>query len=222
MRILVYILVLNIFSCRHDIADTALDGGSWSEQQKEGIKKLELAPRDFVTWIKSEKNGFYKTQIQNGLVVSVLYRPTPFMVCVQERKESMSQALYNRKAQDFENMLYFSLQLELPEQGGDLLKYQLPDSASLHQRVQYYSFDVSKDIILLQDEQKIPCVMHHFERTFGISPKLTLMLAFSRKDVDFTKNFVFRFKDVIFDKGVFNLQYSKDVLETYPKLILNG
>ncbi|MGZ5485735.1 MAG: hypothetical protein ACXWFB_07490, partial [Nitrososphaeraceae archaeon] len=74
-----------------------------------------------------------------------------------------------------------NLEIDIDNFNEELLHYKLDENAevSFNQRVEYYSFKMQKDInIVIAEKDTVPCVLYHFERSYGVSPKNNFMLGF--------------------------------------------
>lgn len=208
-----------LLSCKPDHDTSNFDVYTLTEKQKREIQETELKPREFVDWIKDEKNGFYRSKIINDIRFSVLYKPIPYIICMEERKDEIYDSIYQYKQSTLQDLVYFTLEISsVNQQAGELLKYNLSTSEEYQNRINYYAFEISKDIKLVQDNNEINCAMSHFERTFDVAPIARIMVAFDKKALDSSKNFVFKYTDSIFEKGIIKITFSGDQLNTLPKL----
>lgn len=96
----------------------------------------------------------------------------------------LSQTQFDSLVKNYDSLLFFNLEISIDNFTDDILKYNLGgDLETNYSRiVEYYSFKMQKDICLVQnDKDTIPCVLYHYERNYGVSPKTNVMLGFKPK-----------------------------------------
>ena len=77
--------------------------------------------------------------------------------------------------------------------------------------VEYFSYYVNKDMKLVINEDTIMCSMVNFERTYGVSPELTLNVFFrmdNNRQLYNEKTFVFN--DLFFGSGIVKFRIEKE------------
>jgi hypothetical protein len=97
-----------------------------------------------------------------------------------------TQASFDSMVKDYEGQLYFNLEVSIDHFNEEILHYKMDPSAggAFEERVNYYSFNMQKDIcIVIAEKDTIPCTMYHYERNYGISPKNNFMLGFETKQL---------------------------------------
>lgn len=96
----------------------------------------------------------------------------------------ISQTQFDSLVKNYDSLLFFNLEISIDNFTDDILKYNLGgDMETNYSRlVEYYSFKMQNDICLVQNEKDtIPCVLYHYERNYGISPKTNVMIGFKPK-----------------------------------------
>lgn len=177
----------------------------------------ELDPSAYVKWIKNPDNGLVKAKTIDKMIFSVLYKPSEYLLCQEERSNEISTKTYNQKLPDYSDLYYFDLKIEIEGGQGELLKQDASGSEDYDKRVKYYSFGLLHDITMVQNGDTIPCAMTHFERAFDITPYACFQIAFPKqksKEGDLTIIFI----DKIFGKGILKFFFNKDILSHLPKL----
>ena len=63
-------------------------------------------------------------------------------------------------------------------QGTEFLRTGISDISQYHRRLEYYTSHVQRDLKLVVGSDTLDCSLSHFERTYGVAPYNTLVLAF--------------------------------------------
>ena len=97
-----------------------------------------------------------------------------------------TQVQFDSIIRNYDSLLFFNLQISIDNFNDDLLKYNLQGDAEYNysQLIEYYAYKMQKDVCIVQNEKDtIPCVLYHYERSFGISPITNIMLGFKPKTI---------------------------------------
>ncbi len=222
IKLYAYTLLILFTSCKREenISYSVLENNSPFESEKaELIKKTELSPEEYTSWIKSEENHFFKTKEMNDVYFKLFYRPIPYIICNELKSSNISSKVYDIREQELEGYEHFILEIGLTEPiQADLLKHKISSSDEYQQRVQYLAYQVANDIQIIQNSIVIKPHMTHFERTFDVSPNIKIILAFQTAQLNVSKEFTFQFEDQIFQKGIIKITFEENTLNVLPKL----
>lgn len=201
------------------------DEGSFNKASKMGdTNKLFLfssllIPSELVRWVQAEANGFRQTKTLDEIDFVLQYKPSAYLVCQELKSDSIPKKLYQEKLKQYTGIHYFELKIRLNNEMNELLKHKIKSSQDYKNRVEYYSFNMCKDLCLVVGSDTIPCTHFHFERSFEASPNSTFLVGFpinerTRKIDELT----FVYRERIFEKGVVKFTFNINKLVNIPKL----
>jgi hypothetical protein len=214
-HIIVVLSVLLVWQCGK--TKRALDLGFENGMTGNEVTIDELRPADYVAWVREPENGLVKEKEVGEMKFAMLFKPVDYMICQEERKNEIQALAYQEKLADLGDLEYYDLKIELKNGQEELLKHNLASPQQYTKRVEYYSFEMQKDIVLMNGSDSIPCAMLHFERAYDISPYATFLLAFP-KQKSTNENRTIIFRDRVFEKGTLKFQFNKKDLNLIPKL----
>lgn len=178
--LLVVAFCLMEMSCseKSRIHDTSESIPSVAEEQN--YSETSLSPGEYVQWFKGNHNHLQKSQNVNGVKYTLSYRTPEFLALMQQQNENITKSELDSAMQDFSDLVQFRLQIEVPGSGQEFLKYNLTSESDYESRVNYYAFEMQKDIFLKTEKgDSIPCSIYHFERSYGASPSSVFLIAFA-------------------------------------------
>ncbi|MBL4756018.1 MAG: hypothetical protein JKY52_20795 [Flavobacteriales bacterium] len=132
----------------------------------------------YETWVESEENGLRKSKPVGNYQYSIQYRPWSYIAKRELRDESYDETKMKKKIHEMDELQYFSLRIALRKDEGDVLRSGLYGEGEYEERIAYLNGHINKDIFLLDGGDTLSCVLHHFERNFGIAPYLNVSLGF--------------------------------------------
>jgi hypothetical protein len=115
-------------------------------------------------------------------------------------------------------MSYFKFRIGKSEGTGELLKYNLSSAQEYTNRLNYISFEMQKDIFLIQDKDTVYPGLYHYERVFEVAPYATIVLAFDNEKFKPENEFTIVYNDRLFKKGYIKYNYKAGQLIDLPKI----
>lgn len=173
---------------------------------------------DYVQWVQNSENGFRKEKVIDDLTFFVQYKPYEYIVSVEERKEEISDTLLKSKIAEINDMQYYDFKISLNEGAGELLKYQLASPQEYAERVNYFAFNMQKDIQLAEGNDTLPCTLYHFERAYDAAPSSTFLLGFPLSENKSQQEKTLLVYDRTFNKGMLKFTFRKKDLKNLPKI----
>lgn len=181
----------------------------------------QLAPKEYVQWMQDIDNGIKKEKTIDDITFSIQYKPSEYIICIEEKKDQLSDSIVKKKQEELCDMEYYDFTIALAEAQGELLKHDLTTIAEYDERVQYFAFEMQKDIKLIEDGDTIPCSLFHFERTYDIAPYSKFLLGFVKGKNTEPEERILTFYDKVFDKGLIKFTYTNEDFNNIPKLKTN-
>ena len=195
-----------------------------SEQEEEesvetkNYTKDNMTVQEFLTWCGDKNNKFNKSKDIADIRFNLSYLPTPCMAFLELRTESYDFPKFQEACNHYSDMTYFNFQLEVIDGSGELLKYKLQSPAQYDERVKYTSFEMQKDIYLVQGKDTLLPGLFQFERIFEVAPYSKIMLAFDNKKFNKDREFTIIYNDKLFEKGFVKFNYKNKQLINLPNI----
>jgi hypothetical protein len=210
----VFLWAVSVVSCNFSGGESAES----SEAGKSSNANLKLSPGEYVKWVKNKENGLRKEKTIDDVTFSLQYKPYPYIVCLEQKKNTIADTLLKKRVSEIDNMQYYDLVISLKSAQCELLKYKIGSADDYQNRVKYFSFDMQHDIRLVDGGDTLPCALYHFERIYDIAPYCTFLLGFplDKNHADAEKTLVYY--DRIFGKGTIKFTYVKNEINNTPKL----
>jgi hypothetical protein len=194
------------------------DGAESSYIAVKGDKDVSLDAGSYVSWFRSQEHGFKKRKTLNDLTYFLQYKSPEYIALIESHGEGIKKDSVEKRSKELQGLIYFDFSISLKGGQDELLKYQINSPADYQERVKYMSFDMQKDIKLVQDKDTISCGLYHFERIYDIGPYSNYLLAFDSKGIDLNKELTFVFNDKVFHNGLVKFTFSGGKLIYLPKL----
>ncbi|PCJ87069.1 MAG: hypothetical protein COA57_05165 [Flavobacteriales bacterium] len=192
----------------------------------ESCGKKQLKPMQYINYVENDNNGLKVVRKMGDYVLTAQYEPYKYLALKELKKTNMTLPEINEKVNQMGSLQYFTVKMSHRD-GGDFMKRNAAHG-QYNKKVQYLSFGIKNDFKLLYDMDTLECVLHHFERTYGVSPYVTFVLGFgndsgSRKSDsrDLKGNLVLIYDDQLLGIGPIRFSVKKEAIEGMPELMLN-
>ena len=129
---------------------------------------------------------------------------------MQVSKEDFSQIKEN-----YLGLEYYVFRIEAPE---NVLNYQLQANETPQERLNYYAFQMQKDLQLIVGMDTLQCQLFHLEQNSGIAPYLTFSLGFETPKTQTDRKFYYT--DPIFRTEQIELTIKQSAIDAAPSLAL--
>lgn len=105
----------------------------------------------------------------------------------------------------------FTVQLRISRQDGKpVLETNTSSKSEVLEREGYLSFDLAKDVEVEYDGKTVPCLLHHYERNYGLKPSIDVLFQFpALKEIKEDPVFVYR--DQQFGEGLIKIEFDKEL-----------
>lgn len=135
-----------------------------------------LTADQYKTWIELPENGLHVSKTIKDYQFDLQYKPAPYAV-LQEYGVLPSSADFETTRAEIAEMQYYTLRISNVS-GGDLLKDDVSTIDQFSTRLAYFTNEMQNDISLIENGDTLPCLLFHFERTYGVDPRSTFLLGF--------------------------------------------
>lgn len=206
-----------ITACQSDDAVIKKNGTATENTPLQNVG-IEMPLIDFNAWIVAEENNLVKSKSISELNYKMSFVPKECMAFNELKGQEYTQEEFDEAITHYKDMSYFNFKIEVPKEQGELLKYNLSSPQQYNDRINYMSFRMQKDIILVQENDTLFPGIFHFERIFEIAPFATVMLAFDNSKINLEKEFTIIYNDQLFNKGYIKYYYQPNLLIDLPKI----
>lgn len=174
---------------------------------------------EYESWIKKQPKELEKikaTKEFGDITVSLSYIPAENRA-IREVGSIKNQGFASALAEARKLMVY---QLKIShKEGFDLLNTESPVYASYDSRVKYFAFDIQRKLKLSIGNEVKPCIMSHFERTYGSGNNIIVNLAFENEKIsDLKADPIITWDDDFFGIGKINLSIGKNEIKSIPQI----
>ncbi len=162
--------------------------------------------------------GLVSTKEFGKINLSIRYRPIDEMILEENQAGTINDSVYKAGLKKYKNLQYFTFTIssadnnEILDEGNEDTDY--------YKLLDYLSNSIESDFFLIENGDTLPCVLSHYERNFGLSPKNNVSLAFKSNSLgrEFENDKIIAYDDHLFDVGLLHFKFSKENLNKLPIL----
>jgi hypothetical protein len=184
------------------------------------MTRKKLTPLEYVVWVENPDNGLKVERSWDHYKLTLQYEPLEYVTLKDIGKLEVTAAEFNKKKKEFGNYQYYLLTIKDTLGNEELLKSDLNDKNEYYSRVEYFSFEMQKDLLLAEGTDTLNCLLHHFERIYGIAPYATFILAFEKTKHSDESNKTLIYSDRALGIGIAKIKIREENLENIPELVL--
>jgi hypothetical protein len=175
----------------------------------------------YIAWVEDEANGLLVTKTIGTYTFSFQHKPSAYVVLQEEKRTNFSSESWDSLCAEVADMQYYTLRIGI-EGNKDLTRFGLGNDQEYYARQEYLATLMQGDIQLIDGSDTLNCLMYHYERTYGIDPQASIVLAFdNKKSGAASRNKTLYFNDNHFGVGPVMLTISAQSLSQTPELTLN-
>lgn len=181
--------------------------------------KVELPVTEYIQWVESADNGLRVKKTISDYTFEVQYKPLDYVVLQDQKRNNLKPAELVTEKNAISDMQYYTFRIEVPK-GQDANKFGLNGDQEFYARLEYFSLEMQQDLLLIENGDTLPCLMFHYERTYGIDPRATFVMAFpANRNKPADKTFLFSGDRL--GVGPVLITISGNDIKNTPALILN-
>jgi hypothetical protein len=182
-------------------------------------QKQILSIEDYVKWIDNEENVLHVKKTIGEFYVDVQYMTPDYCTAkemgLENARNQDSFKVVRSQKEDLQTIL---LTIGSPQnKDGDLLQFiSASKQTTFNQLVQYFSFAIKDDISLVCDKDTLPCVLHVFERNYGLAPTISIVCSFEKSKRITDKTFIFQ--DKALGIGIVKINFKESDFKNIPTI----
>lgn len=209
---------ITVASCRGKEVQEQLDEQTDDKIEQKNYTEEKLSVQEFATWCADRNNKLSKSKDIADIRFDLSYMPKESMALLELRTEQYDYPKFKETCNHYADMTYFNFKIEVINGSGELLKYKLDSPSQYEARVKYMSFEMQKDIYLIQGKDTLLPGLFQFERIFEVAPYSTVMFSFDNKKFNRNNEFTIVFNDKLFEKGFVKFNYKNKQLINVPNI----
>jgi hypothetical protein len=176
------------------------------------------SPETYVEWVESKDNGLTVDKTISEYTFEVQYNSSEYLALQNLKKENVTAEELRKEKEELEGLQYYTLRIKSGK-NVDLLKAGIHREQEYHERIDYFSFRMQKDLTLVDGKDTLKCVLFHFVRNYGIKPYSDFMLAFEKGAGTGDKTLIY--EDEILGVGTIKIRIQAEDISRIPELVLN-
>lgn len=137
---------------------------------------------EYIHFITDSLNGLRKTVNHDRVFLTAQFQPIDYL-CLLEMAGNIHKMQLNNLREKYEGLVHFKVSIGSTDHETDPLKL-IKNSMAYEDAIIYFSFDIKSDFCLVSNGDTLPCVIHHFDRSYGLRPIIELVLGFPRNEME--------------------------------------
>lgn len=180
----------------------------------------KLPIKDLVRFVKQPENGLVQSKSYRAFNYKVEYKPYELVALEAIPTSNLNSKKFKNIAEEYSKLEYYQIIIS-SQNNMDFLKADLSDDSEFESRVNYYTSQAQKDIRLLIEGDSISCLAYHFERTFGLTPYNTILIAFDNSYIKkHPSNRTIIFNDKALKTGWLKFNFKHGDIQSTPQIQL--
>jgi hypothetical protein len=182
-----------------------------------GCGHKQLSPEDFIRYIDHDARGLIAKETVGDFTVSASYRPWQYEM-IRSVGTSDRAALEQALGRE-DSMQYILLRIESADQKKDVLTLGVADEEEYHKRAAYLTASVQDDIVLVDGNDTLPCIGHHWEQSYGLTHFTSVLFAFESRHPGAGTDKIVVLQDRLFGMGRVRFRIDGRAVQSIPSII---
>lgn len=183
----------------------------------------QLGERQYLAWVEDTENGLKKEKKLDEYQYKVFYKPADYIVfreIINSGTKTIDEQQVQKRREELKNFYQFNFDIVSADGKVSVLQHNLSNQEEHAARVNYFVSHAQQDFILVEGADTMPCVLYHFEQTFGATPLNTISLGFEKKNPNTEGDIQLIFTNRLFNTGEIKFLFPKSTINNIPKLKL--
>lgn len=178
-----------------------------------------LSPIDYVHYVENPDNGLLVSSKINGVKYTLQYQPIDYLVMLELKSFSIPPEIFKEQYDRFKGMEHYVFHVDTKDVESLILKSG-DTSKNKNSLMEYFNFQVQKDIKLVEGSDTIPCGIAECESSMGMLPYYSLVIGFPNREYTGDREFLFTNKRI--GTGEVKLLVKGQSIQNLPKLKMKG
>lgn len=180
----------------------------------------KLDPVSYKEWFRTHKDVVVKKKEIGGYVLEVIHK-TPEYIAIKESGEKLEPEELKTRITELQGMHYFDLRIGM-KNGKDFIEDQNNGREDMYAKLNFFSFEFQKNILLTINGKDYPCDLYHFERSYDLSKARTFVLGFKvpEEEANVLDDRLLTIDTGPLSVGTIKIRFDKKELNTIPELII--
>lgn len=140
-----------------------------------------LSPDAYMAWLNNPSNNLQVVENGDLFEYKIKYHPFEELI-LNEVGTQCTASVLDSLSLEYKALEYYSLKISSSEKLNDVIKTGLTQESEYYERLSYLSYSFQSDIAMVVNQDTSMCALYHFERSYGATPYLQIMLGFENTD----------------------------------------
>ena len=179
----------------------------------------ELEPIEYVNWMEDPENEVCQIYSQNELSLECQYMTPEYSALSHSDPNNIDVQWIESQSNQLSDIQQFRLRFKRDGQS-NFLRDDYTTNLEYNSKTLYLGYEIQHDLMLIQNDDTLPCIMNHHERTYGNTPYETLLVAFEGSTVSGDTEMDLILNDRVLGFGRVKFHYDQSLLVSLPELKL--
>jgi hypothetical protein len=185
-------------------------------------KPTVITPENCIRFVESPGNGLKVKKEINELIFNLQYKPEDYILSKELMNKIITKSELGKRRENLNGFKFFTFWV-INKKGKDPVKSIASSSNEYNKMEEYLASEIQNDFSIVSGNDTLPCALAHYEKAYGLSPCVTLVLSFHDKEVKKPDGNSIRFlyRDHIFGIGNVWMKISGNDLNAIPTVRFN-
>lgn len=175
----------------------------------------KLSSTEYRKWFSDEENGVSPSRTIGEFEFRVRYISPDYLALQQFRDGNPDSEEFTNERMRFEGVEQYVFRIHRTDET-DVLEGEYEEDCAM--RLEYFVTYAQDDIHLVRGTDTLSCVQYTYERTYGLSPDLTIVVGFEADSSQSVAERTFVFNDNVLGVGPVKLTIDKNAFQNIPVL----
>ena len=165
-------------------------------------------------FVGNPENGFLASKTIGNIEYQVRHKPSE-LVAVQSGELNNDLSNLESVLETYDDQWHFDLRIGSVN-GRPPLENQVYTQGEYSPELKALMSGIQNQLFIITPSDTLNCLLHHFERSYGVAPYHTISLVFAKPSE--TKDVVLKYNDQLFGTGPVNINITSIVHQNSPRL----
>ncbi len=180
-----------------------------------------LSIEEYLNRVQNSDYAVVTERSTAGMKIIVTYVPAKAIAIMELMGEDIDERQHEQRANELESYHHLRVRFSPEQKGIDFLKFGSNDPQISHQRLQHLNSFFNTDLTLIDGKDTLPCVLHHFERTYKLTGYGDVSLLFEKQHKGTVSNLQLIYNDQLFQLGELRFNIDSEKIHQLSKLTIN-